>query len=170
MSGLFDKVKQAAESLTDEVKERVGGASEQAEQNKVAARRMFDVLNSHDLAPMDELLTDDVVYHELPPGLPSGRAGYKAFSQMFLDAFPDLQLTIEDQIAEGDRVVSRVTGRGTHRGELLGIAPTGRRIEASGITIMRFEGGRVAEEWEQLDMLGMMQQLGVMPTPGPPAA
>ncbi len=137
-----------------------------SEQNKQLIRRMYEVINDRDLSLATELLTEDVVYHDAPPGLPPGREGFLAFTQMFLDAFPDLQLTVEDLLAEGDRVAARVRGRGTHQGELMGIAPTGRSFEASGITIIRLEDGRIAEEWEQIDMLGILQQLGVIPPPG----
>ena len=137
-----------------------------SEQNKQIVRRLYEVINDHDLSRATELVAEDAVYHDAPPGLPPGRAGYLAFTQMFLDAFPDLQLTVEDLLAEGDRVAARVRGRGTHQGELLGIAPTGRRFEASGITIIRLKDGTIAEEWEQIDMLGILQQLGAVPAPG----
>ena len=137
-----------------------------SEQNKQLVRRMYEVINGRDLSLATELLTEDVVYHDAAPGLPPGREGYLAFTQMFLDAFPDLQLTVEDLLAEGDRVAARVRGRGTHQGEFMGVAPTGRSFEASGITIIRLEDGRIAEEWEQIDILGILQQLGVIPPPG----
>ena len=136
-----------------------------SEQNKQVVRRMYEVINGRNLALATELVTEDVVYHDAPPGLPPGREGYLAFTQLFLDAFPDLQLTVEDLLAEGDRVAARVRGRGTHQGELMGIAPTGRRFEAAGITIIRLQDGKIAEEWEQIDMLGILQQLGVIPAP-----
>ena len=85
---------------------------------------------------------------------------------MYFTAFPDLQITLEDMIAEGDKVVSRFMGRGTHQGEFMGIAPTGKRVEATAISIMGLEGGKLAEEWEQVDMISMLQQLGAIPTPG----
>ena len=166
MSGPIDKVRQAAQSLTDEVKERAGGDTAQADQNKAVAHRLAAAFNRHDLTALDELATDDVVYHELPPGLPPGRAGYTAFSQLFLDAFPDLELTIHDLVAEGDKVAARLSFSGTHQGEFLGVAPTGRGVEVTGLTIIRLAGGRVAEQWEQFDMLGLMQQLGVIPASG----
>jgi predicted ester cyclase len=89
----------------------------------------------------------------------------KQYAAMNLGAFPDVRVSVEDQIAEGDMVVTRWTATGTHTGELMGIPPTGRRIEISGITINRFSGGRIAEDWYQSDDLGMMQQLGVIPWP-----
>jgi steroid delta-isomerase-like uncharacterized protein len=84
---------------------------------------------------------------------------------MFFDAFPDLNVTVEDEIAEGEMVVTRWTIRGTHQGDLEGIAPPGQQIELEGITIHRIEGGKIVEEWERYDNLGMMQQLGAVPSP-----
>ena len=84
---------------------------------------------------------------------------------MMRAAFPDLQYTVEDQIAEGDKVVTRYTASGTHRGELMGIAPTGSRVEITGISITRVEDGKIEEIWETHDALGMMRQLGVIPSP-----
>ena len=85
---------------------------------------------------------------------------------MFYAAFPDLHHTVEDQVAEGDTVVTRMTLRGTHHGEFRGIAPTGKPIVVSLIGIDRFENGKFAEQWSQLDTLGLLQQLGVIPAPG----
>ncbi len=80
-------------------------------------------------------------------------------------AFPDSNMTIDDTVAEGDRVVSRFTVRGTHRGEFQGIPPTGKQVTITGIAISRIEGGRVVEDWEELNMLGLMQQIGAIPAP-----
>jgi steroid delta-isomerase-like uncharacterized protein len=82
---------------------------------------------------------------------------------MYLGAFPDAEVTIEDQLAEGDKVVTRWTGRGTHQGELMGVPPSGNRVEVPGITISRIEGGKIVEEWENYDALGMMQAIGAVP-------
>ena len=90
----------------------------------------------------------------------------KQYVSMYRSAFPDLQQTIEDQIAEGEKVATRLTGRGTHQGELMGIPPTGNRVEAPGIVINRISGGKIAESWANYDAMGMMQQLGVIPAPG----
>lgn len=86
--------------------------------------------------------------------------------EAFRNAFPDLVVTLEDQTAEGDKVVSRYTGRGTRRGEFLGIAPTGREVELSGVTIFRLRGGNIVEGWDFYDGLGLLRQLGAMPTSG----
>ena len=85
---------------------------------------------------------------------------------MVLSAFPDYHSTVEDQIAEGDEVVTRFSSQGTHQGEFLGIAPTGNRVRVTGIDIARVEEGKIVESWSEADMLGMMTQLGVIPEPG----
>ncbi len=84
---------------------------------------------------------------------------------MFRAAFPDLNITIDDQVSEGDKVVTRYTFRGTHKGDLMGIAPTGKQVTTIGISIERFVDGKVVERWEVFDQLGMMTQLGVVPPP-----
>jgi steroid delta-isomerase-like uncharacterized protein len=139
-----------------------------AEENKAAVRRFLEGVNRGDLSAVDQFVTDDVVYHHAPPGLAAGKEGYRQLMSMYLTAFPDLHLTVEDLVCEGDRVAARLSGRGTHRGDLMGIAPTGKTVAADSITIMRFAGGKLAEEWEQVDLLGILQQIGAVPAPGQP--
>jgi steroid delta-isomerase-like uncharacterized protein len=91
---------------------------------------------------------------------------YKQLVTMYLAAFPDLHLTIEDQIAEGDKVVIRWTAHGTHKGNFMGIPPTGKEAVVTGITIDRFANGKTVEAWNNSDDLGLLQQLGVVPAPG----
>lgn len=136
-------------------------------ENKALARRVFEEMwNKSNLDAVDAIYAPDVVNHELPPGMPEGIEGTKAYFGMFISAFPDTQMTVEDQIAEGDRVVTRWTARGTHTGELMGIPATGKQVTVTGINVDRIAGGRIVEEWGEFDMMGMMQQLGVVPTPG----
>lgn len=134
-----------------------------SEENKAAVGKFLERVSCGDAGAVDDFVTDGVVYHSLPPGLAAGIEGYRQMMGMFLTAFPDLKLTAEDLVAEGDRVVARLRGRGTHRGEFMGIPPTGKVADVGAISLMRFENGRVAEEWEQIDMLAMLQQLGAMP-------
>ena len=137
------------------------------EENKALSRRVAEeIFNGGNLDLADELYAPDYVLYD--PALPEnlhGPEGLKQYAAMNLGAFPDARVTVEDQIAEGDMVVSRWTASGTHEGELMGIPPTGRRVEISGMTINRFSGGRIAEDWYQSDDLGMMRQLGVIPSP-----
>ena len=136
-----------------------------SEENKEKVRRFLEeAFNEGNLDVADELFTSDYVLHD--PSLPEemrGPEGVKGYVQMYRSAFPDTNITVEDQIAEGERVVTRWTGRGTHQGELMGIPPSGNQVELSGITISRFEGGKIAEDWTNYDTLGMMQQIGAIP-------
>ena len=138
-----------------------------SEENKEKVRRFLEeAFNEGNLGVVDEIFASDYVLHD--PANPeeiSGPEGIKQFVQMYRSAFPDSHVTVEDQIAEGDEVVTRWTGRGTHQGELFGIAPSGNQVEFSGITISRFEGGKIAEDWTNSDTLGLMQQIGAVPSP-----
>lgn len=135
------------------------------EENKAPSRRSGEeIFNSGNLDVADELYAPDYVLHN--PSLPEdlhGPESLKQYAAMPRAAFPDARVTVEDQVAEGDKVVDRWTATGTHTGEFLGIPPTNRRFEISGITISRFSGGKIVEDWYQGDDLGMMQQLGVIP-------
>ena len=136
------------------------------EDNKALNRRFVEeVINQGNTDAIDELIDPGVVDHAAPPGFPTGREGAKQFAAMMRSAFPDLHLTIEDMIAEGDKVVMRSTWSGTHEGEFMGIPATGRQVTVSAIDITRVADGRMVEHWEQFDALGLMQQLGVVPPP-----
>jgi steroid delta-isomerase-like uncharacterized protein len=137
-----------------------------SEENKAVARRIIEeVWNKKNLDAIDELIAADYVDHTLPPGVPPGRDGAKAFIGMYVNAFPDVKITIEDMIAKGDKVAIRWSATGTHTGELMGIPATGKQITVTGLDITRFAGGKSVEFWGQFDQMGMMQQLGVIPTP-----
>ena len=134
------------------------------EQNKSAARRFVEQgFNQKNLAELDTYFSANLVDHALPPMLPPGREGRKMFYSAFISAFPDIHLHIDDLLAEGDRVVLRWSAHGTQTGELMGIPPTGKQVNMSGIAIDRFENGQSVEHWEVFDQMGLMQQLGVIP-------
>lgn len=134
---------------------------------KILANRFVEeVINTGNLDRADEFFTTDYVDHAAPPGLPPGTAGLKAFFGMFRAAFPDLHYTLEDTIAEGDKVVQRFTARGTMQGPFLGMPATGKRAIWSEIHIVREAGGKFVEHWASVDQLGMFQQLGLAPAPG----
>ncbi len=138
-----------------------------SEQNKALARREAEeIFSKGNLDAADEIYAPDFVGHEptTPEGI-RGLAGAKQFAAVYREAFPDLQLTVEDQIAEGDKVATRFTARGTHQGELEGIAPTGNQVEIKGIYISRIAEGKIAEDWTNFDALGLMQQIGAIPQP-----
>jgi len=138
-----------------------------AEESKAFERRFFDeFMNKGNLALLDELLTPDFVDHSTFPGFAPDREGEKQMWATFFPAFPDFHSTLEDTVAEGDKVATRFTARGTHKGEYMGIPPTGKRVTVTGIAIHRIKGGKMAENWANIDMLGMLQQLGVAPVPG----
>ncbi len=135
------------------------------EVNKALARRAYDAFNQGNLVGFYELLTPDFVLHNASQTI-QGLEGYKQWLSMYLAAFPDARLTVEDMIAEGDLVVVRQTFRGTHTGELMGIPPTGKQVSATGIVITRAANGKAVEQWTNYDDLGLMQQLGMIPVPG----
>lgn len=137
------------------------------EENKALIRRIVEeVSNKGNMAVIDEHFFPDYVNHSLPPGVPNDREGYKQMVKMNHTAFPDFHITIEDVIAGGDKVVLRFNWNGTHKGEFQVISPTGKHITVNAICIYRIEGGKVVEQWAQVDSMGMMQQLGVVPPPG----
>ncbi|MGB3717447.1 MAG: ester cyclase [Candidatus Promineifilaceae bacterium] len=139
-----------------------------SEENKAIVRRFYEEFaNQGILSVAEELVAPDFVDHNPPgPDFAPGLEGLKQVFTMFRLAFPDMILTVEDQIAEGDKVVTRLTSRGTHKGELMGVPPTGKTITIGLIDIFRVEGGQLAEHWGESDTMGMMQQLGVVPSPG----
>ncbi len=137
-----------------------------SKQNKTIARKVFEEVQSQgNLALVDELVAGDYVGHT-PLKEIHGPEGTKQFFSMLREAFPDMQVTVEDQIAEGDKVVTRWTCRGTHKGEFQGMPPTGKQMTMTGITIFRIADGKLVEGWTNPDLLGLMQQLGVVPVPG----
>jgi steroid delta-isomerase-like uncharacterized protein len=137
------------------------------EQNKAIFRRMVDeIFNRGNLSLIDEFLAPDFVEREqLPPGIPSGREGVKQMAVMLRSAFPDFKATIDDMVAEGDKVVARMTWGGTHKSEFMGIPPTGKRVSFGIIDIVRFTGDKFVEHWGLMDNTSLMQQLGAMPAP-----
>lgn len=112
---------------------------------------------------LDEVLAPGFVAHDLPPGLPPGPEGMKAFRRLVEQAFPDLKPTIRDIIAEGDRVAARIDLEGTHTGNFMGVAPTGKHLATQLFEIVRIENDKIAERWVLRDRLSEFQQLGVLP-------
>lgn len=135
------------------------------EENKAIVRRFYEeVVNKGNLFAADELIAEDFYDHS-GSGSSQGRQAFKQFATMLTSAFPDLHLTVEDMIAEQDKVVARVIVRGTHKGTLFGkIPPTERAVTFTGVDIIRIEDGKIAERWNHRDILGLLQQLGVIAT------
>lgn len=136
------------------------------EENKALVRRFYEEIDQGNIAVMDELVAEDYVNHHPPPfpGLAPGRDGLKQAFQIFWDATPGYH-EIEDQVAEGDKVVTRLTAYGTHERDLPGIPATGNKMEMTAIAIHRIADGKIAEHWSNTDELGLLQQLDVIPAP-----
>ena len=139
-----------------------------SETNKTISRRFFDeAFGKGNLNVLDEIIAKDQV-NSGPgtlPGLPTGPEGAKQLVTVYRNAFPDIRFTVDEQIAEGDKVVTRWTAHGTNKGELLGMPATGKSSTVTGIVVDRIANGKIAESWGIFDQFGMMQQLGVIPTP-----
>jgi steroid delta-isomerase-like uncharacterized protein len=135
-----------------------------SETNKTAVRRLFEeVWNKGNLPVTDELFAPNYAHHDSStPDVGRGPESEKKRATLYRTAFPDLRLTIEDIIAEGETVTARWSCKGTHKGDLSGIAPTGKQFTISGISIARFTNGKMVEGWVNWDALGLMQQLGVI--------
>ena len=137
------------------------------EENKALIRRLFEEgVNQNKLSILDELIAPDFVNYDAPPGIGCGPEGMRQLVAMFRTGFPDAHVTIEAELADGDSVIHRGYFTGTHQGDFQGIAPTGKQIKVKTIDIWRVANGKMVENWVQMDMLGLMQQLGVIPTPG----
>jgi predicted ester cyclase len=136
-----------------------------AEENKAQFRRTYEeLLNGGDLSVADELVAPDFVNHEAPPGMDRGPDSMRGLATMLRTAFPDLHFTIEELVADGDTVAGRLTMSGTHEGPLMGMPPTGRSVRQNPMHFVRFRNGKAVEHWEVRDDLGMMRQMGVIPT------
>ncbi len=131
-------------------------------------RRAYDLINAGDIDGFGELVAEGFIEHEDLPGLSPSKEGVLALFTGYRAAFPDLHMAVEDVIAEGDRAVARVTTTGTQTGDWMGMPASGKRIEVRLIDIMRFDdSGLVSEHWGVMDMLSMLQQLGVVPEMAP---
>jgi len=127
-------------------------------------RSTYERISAGDIEGFGDLLAEAFVEHQGAPELPPTKSGTLDFFRMLLTAFPDMQMVVDDLIAGGDKTVARVTATATHRGDFMGVPPTGTRVEINLIDIMRFDAtGLVCEHWGVADMLGLMQQLGVVP-------
>ena len=141
-----------------------------SEENKALVRRFVEEVQSkHNLDLVEEIFDPNCVNHAVVPGLPEGMSaaeGFKVFYGMMLQAFPDMNAEIQVQVAEADKVVTLKTFHGTHQGEFLGIPPTGKRVRFDVMDIFRVADNKLVEHWAVGDLMGLMQQLGAVPTPG----
>lgn len=134
-----------------------------SEQNKATFIAICDIFNHGSLSNIEAMMTNDMIDHDLPPGIDQGIAGFKQLVGMYRSAFPDLRSDVEQIIAEGDLVAVRLVTTGIHTGPLMGIPATGKQINIQEFHIGRFVDGQCVEHWGLVDMMTMMQQLGVMP-------
>ncbi len=139
------------------------------EANKANARRFYEeVWNQAKVDVVDESNAPNFTDRTPAPGIPPTSEGLKQLITMYRTAFPDVHFTVEDVIADGDSVVVRWTAQGTHQHELMGLPPTNQRVTVTGIDLYRIANGRTVEHWGNWDQLGLLQQLGAIPTPGQP--
>ncbi len=132
--------------------------------NKAVVRRLLEeVFNQNHLDVADELIANSYVYREPTVGEKHGREGFRELITLYKNAFPDCTITINEQVAEGDRVVTRWTAKGTHQGELFGTKPTNKTVTVNGILVSRIANGKVVEEHEVYDTFGMLRQIGAVP-------
>ena len=139
-----------------------------SEENKALAHRFhMDIFQQGNLVVVDHLISPNFVWHAqgTPPEWTQGPQGVRRAAAVVRAAYPDLDFTHEDTLAEGDRVMIRWTMRGTHNGPFMGTPPTGKSVTVTGIDVFRIAGGQIVELWQNFDQLGMLQQLGVIPTP-----
>ena len=137
-----------------------------SEQNKALVRKvMKEVWQNGNIAVIDDYYSNEYVSHSSQPGIPEGREGVKVFTGILQNAFSNDSLTIEDQMAEGDKVVTRWSSSSKHTGEFMGVPATGNQVQVTGIDVSRIAGGKIVESWGEADMIGMMQQIGAIPVP-----
>ena len=142
------------------------GYAAEVDQNKRLVRRLYDELFfKWNFAVVDELISPDFIGHEMPPGMPHGPEGIRQFYGGIRAGLPDVQLTVEDMIAERDRVVVRWRARATHRGVFLGVPATGKAVSFTGVAIYRLSKGKIVERWVEVDLLGLSQQLHATSAP-----
>lgn len=133
------------------------------EANKKTARQSFEAFEKNDLSLLEKITDPNYRFHF--PGQPDALnfEEAKKIQSEYNVAFPDAKITIDQQIAEGDKVLTRVTYTGTHKGKMQNIAPSGKSVKVTGMSLQRFEKGKIVEEWVEFDMLGMFQQIGAVP-------
>jgi steroid delta-isomerase-like uncharacterized protein len=136
------------------------------EENKDIVRRYQEAYNSNNLEALSDVVAADVLTPKIMPGLSSGLEGAKMVHQTTLRGMPDFHTRIDDLIAEGNKVVARVTMTGTHTGDFWGMPATGRRVEFTGVYVVRIAEGKIVEHWGEEDGIGLLQQLGFMPKAG----
>lgn len=142
-----------------------GGNSTQEDNKEVVGRFIQEFKNNANHGIVDELTTTGFTHHLTDPRLPAGREGMKIIGQSIVGGFPDVHVTVQEMMADGDKVIERTSVRATHTGEFNGIPPTGKEVGWTEIHIYRMEDGKIAELWSEIDLLGLLVQLGAVPGP-----
>ena len=137
-----------------------------SEENKEVVRRFYEEVTAGDTSAFDKYCASDVVLHQAGEADIQGLDGFKELVRMYLSAFPDATTEIHDQAAEGDKVWTRFSHTGTHKGELFGIPASGNRMSITAISVNRLAGGKIVEVWDVTDNMSLMQQIGAIPAPG----
>jgi steroid delta-isomerase-like uncharacterized protein len=136
-----------------------------SEENKALIRSAWDeIFNKKNLKAVDEYFAEDATLGFAPPGIPADREGFKQIMGPYLTAFPDLHVVLDDQVAEGDNVASRFSITGTHKGELAGLAATGKEVDYTGVNFIQVRDGKIVAVWGGSDQLRMMRQIGAIPS------
>jgi len=139
----------------------------QLQANKeIAGKSITEIWNNGKIELIDELLADNFVDHNAPPGFPPGKEGFRQLVNIYRTAFPDVSFAIDFQVAEGDKVATHYTATGTQTGELMGYPPSGKKATVRGIIISRIENGKIVESWENFENYEMQVQIGMLPAPG----
>ena len=138
-----------------------------SEQNKAAMRRLYEeVWNQGNFEAFEEIISSDYLGHiPTPPEAPSGREGLRWLIQAYRTGFPDIHVDVDDQMAEDNKVLTRITIQGTHTGQFMNISPSNKKVKVTALVVTRFVDGQNVEGWAELDRFGLMQQLGVIPAP-----
>jgi steroid delta-isomerase-like uncharacterized protein len=131
---------------------------------KNLVRRLFEAFNTGNISALDDLIATNYIYREPTLGERRGPTGYKDIVHTYRTAFPDANITVNEQFVDGNTVTSRWTATGTHNGPLMGIPPTGRHVSVQGLLITKVQNGKIVEEFECFDTLGMLRQIGAVPT------
>jgi len=137
-----------------------------SEEHERVYRTLVEALNKKDIEGIEDIYDPNVVYHGTGELAEADRGAFVQFIGAMLEAFPDTNVTVDNLFSSGDKVTYRMTIKGTHKAELMGIPATNKAITVRSIGIVRVSGGKIVEEWENYDEMGMMQQLGVVPSPG----
>jgi steroid delta-isomerase-like uncharacterized protein len=134
------------------------------EQNKAILNRYMDAVNNHTVMDVIDLFADDFTDSSAPPGMPNGKEGFLMAHQILETGFPDVSFTVDKVVADGDKIGVVATGSGTNTGPFFGMPVTGKKVTWWGVRILRVQDGKIAEAWGLFDLMGILQQMGIIPS------